>query len=67
MTWLDSIIQGSLTGFGSAIGTYLAFKYGIDHIEKIPLAKDKVREYLAKLEKMNNGQKEVLGMQPPKE
>lgn len=47
MAYVDSIIQGMLTGFGSAIGTYFAFKYGIDHIERIPLVKDKVREYVA--------------------
>jgi hypothetical protein len=45
MSLLDPIIQGVLTGFGSAIGSYFAFKYGIDHIERIPLVKDKVREY----------------------
>lgn len=45
---LSSIIQGMLTGFGSAIGTYFAFKYGIDHIERIPLVKDKVREFIRK-------------------
>lgn len=44
--FLGYIIQGILTGFGSAIGTYFAFKYGIDHIERIPLVKDKVRDYL---------------------
>lgn len=43
---VDSVIQGALTGFGSAIGSYFAFKYGIDHMEKIPLVKDKVKEYL---------------------
>jgi len=43
---IDAIIQGMLTGFGSAIGTYFAFKYGIDHIERIPLVKDKVKEYV---------------------
>jgi hypothetical protein len=52
---LDSVIQGMLTGFGSAIGTYFAFKYGIDHIEKIPLVKDKVREYIALSDKKNDG------------
>jgi len=46
--YLAYVIQGSLNGFGSAIGTYFAFKYGIDHIEKIPMVKDKVREYLKK-------------------
>lgn len=43
---VGSVIQGILTGFGSAIGTYFAFKYGIDHIEKIPLVKDKIKEYM---------------------
>lgn len=43
---IESIIQGALTGFGSAIGSYFAFKYGIDHMEKIPLVKDKVKQYL---------------------
>lgn len=40
------IVQGTLNGFGSAIGTYFAFKYGIDHIEKIPMVKDKIKEYM---------------------
>ena len=44
---IESIIQGLLTGFGSAIGTYAAFKYGIDHIERIPMVKDKVKQYLS--------------------
>lgn len=52
MTYLDNIIQGIITGiiqgFGSAVGTYFAFKYGIDHLEKIPLVKEKVKEYLKK-------------------
>ena len=43
---IEAIVQGMLTGFGSAIGTYFAFKYGIDHIERIPLVKDKVKEYV---------------------
>ena len=46
--YLAYIIQGALNGFGSAIGTYFAFKYGIDHIEKIPLVKDKVKQYMKK-------------------
>ena len=52
---IGSIIQGVLTGFGSAIGTYFAFKYGIDHIERIPLVKDKVRDYL----RNSNGDKKL--------
>jgi hypothetical protein len=43
--YLAYIIQGALNGFGSAIGTYFAFKYGIDHIEKIPLVKEKVKNH----------------------
>ena len=43
---IEFVIQGVLTGFGSAIGTYFAFKYGIDHLEKIPLVKDKIKEYM---------------------
>lgn len=42
------VVQGILTGFGTAIGTYFAFKYGIDHLEKIPMVKDKVKEYMKK-------------------
>jgi len=33
------------SGIGSAIGQYLAFKYAIDHLEKIPLVKDKVKQW----------------------
>ena len=47
-TLIEAVIQGVLTGFGSAIGTYMAFKYGIDHIEKIPMVKDKIKEYMKK-------------------
>ncbi len=45
MAVIDAIIQGMFNGFGSAIGSYFAFKYAIDHFEKIPNLKDKVREY----------------------
>lgn len=46
---LDAVISGVFTGFGSAIGTYIAFKYAIDHLEKIPTAKDKIKQYAEKM------------------
>jgi hypothetical protein len=46
---IDSIIQGALTGFGSAIGSYFALKYGIDHFERLPAIKDKARQYKNKI------------------
>lgn len=30
-----AVIQGMLQGFGTAIGTYLAAKYAIDHVESL--------------------------------
>jgi tetrahydromethanopterin S-methyltransferase subunit D len=44
MSFVDSIIQGLLTGFGSAIGSYLALKYVVDHPEKIKKWKDQFTE-----------------------
>lgn len=44
---IDSIIQGILTGFGTAIGTYFAMKYGIDHLEKTPAkVKERVKDLI---------------------
>lgn len=44
--YIAAVLQGIFSGFGSAIGSYFAFKYAIDHIEKIPLVKDKVKQYM---------------------
>lgn len=43
---IESIFQAFINGVGSGLGTYFAFKYGIDHLERIPLVKDKVRQYI---------------------
>lgn len=51
---VESVIQGMLTGFGSAIGTYFAFKYGIDHLERVPMVKDKVKDFVRGKEERND-------------
>jgi uncharacterized protein YneF (UPF0154 family) len=39
------IINGAFNGFGTAIGSYLAVRYAIDHIDKIPAVKDRFLKF----------------------
>lgn len=39
-----TIFIGICTGFGSAVGNYFALKYAIQHLDKIPTVKDKIKE-----------------------
>ena len=43
---LQSVINGCATGFGSAIGSYLALKWGIEHLNKLPNIRHKARKIL---------------------
>lgn len=47
--YLATIIVGICTGFGSAVGNYFALKYAIDHMDKIPTVKEKIKESVNKL------------------
>jgi hypothetical protein len=51
MTILDSMVTGTCTGFGAAIGTYLAGVYAIRHLERahknggiLKTIKDRIRK-----------------------
>ena len=45
------VVQGFFSGLGSFVGTFVAAKYIIDHIDKIPSVKDKVRELIGPKER----------------
>lgn len=45
-----TVFIGLCTGFGSAVGNYFALKYAIQHMDKIPTVKDKIREAMKKEE-----------------
>lgn len=40
MSWYDPVIQGCLSGLGSAVGSYIATRYVVEHFLK-PLEKKK--------------------------
>lgn len=43
---IEYVLIGFLTGFSNAIGTYFALKYAIDHLEKTPEIKDKIKNWI---------------------
>lgn len=46
--FVSLLFVGACTGFGSAVGNYFALKYAIQHMDKIPSVKEKVKEYMNK-------------------
>lgn len=43
-TYVAIVLTSVLTGAGSAIGQYFALKYAIQHMDKIPSVKDRIKE-----------------------
>ncbi len=52
---IEAIIQGFLTGLGSAIGTFVALKYAVPHIENTSATS--LREKVENMQKILEGKK----------
>jgi len=45
MTFLELVFNGVCTGFGTAVGSYFATKYALEHLERKEGALHRVRDF----------------------